>query len=137
MPFMLFILRIARFYNTRGYPYVNAVVVLLAGGSYVYALSSLVDVNLFYLFHYKHNLKFYELLFLNNTRRTVMNKNLFEEFPPVPTKDWMALIEKDLKGADFEKKLVFCESKGAKSISTTQINFSFLRKFSYIKSIIY
>lgn len=50
MPFMLFSLRIARVYNPRGYPYGNAVVVLLAGGSYVYAVSSLVDVNLFYLF---------------------------------------------------------------------------------------
>lgn len=29
-----------------------------------------------------------------------------EEFPPVSTAEWMAVVEKDLKGADFEKRLV-------------------------------
>lgn len=29
-----------------------------------------------------------------------------EEFPPVSTAEWMAAVEKDLKGADFEKRLV-------------------------------
>ena len=43
-----------------------------------------------------------------------MTKNLFEEFPPVSTKDWMVLIEKDLKGADFEKKLVWASPEGLK-----------------------
>jgi methylmalonyl-CoA mutase len=31
---------------------------------------------------------------------------LFEEFPPVSTEAWMSVVEKDLKGADFEKRLV-------------------------------
>jgi len=34
-------------------------------------------------------------------------KKLFSEFPPVSTSDWEAMIEKDLKGADYEKKLVW------------------------------
>ncbi len=34
-------------------------------------------------------------------------EKLFEEFPPVPTEDWIAEIQKDLKGADFDKKLVW------------------------------
>ncbi len=39
-------------------------------------------------------------------------KKLFSEFPPVSTSDWEALIEKDLKGADFEKKLVWKTREG-------------------------
>lgn len=34
-------------------------------------------------------------------------KKLFEEFPPVTTEQWEAVIEKDLKGADYNKKLVW------------------------------
>lgn len=34
-------------------------------------------------------------------------KRLFEEFPPVSTAEWMAAIEKDLKGASFEKALMW------------------------------
>ena len=30
-------------------------------------------------------------------------KRLFEEFPPVTTEEWEAVIEKDLKGADYNK----------------------------------
>jgi methylmalonyl-CoA mutase len=36
-----------------------------------------------------------------------MSDVLFGEFPPVSKQDWMSAIEKDLKGADFEKKLVW------------------------------
>lgn len=32
--------------------------------------------------------------------------NLADDFPPVPLADWLAVVEKDLKGAPFEKKLV-------------------------------
>ncbi len=39
-------------------------------------------------------------------------KKLFGEFPPVSTSDWEALIEKDLKGADYEKKLVWKTREG-------------------------
>jgi len=31
---------------------------------------------------------------------------LSDEFPPVPLSDWLAVVEKDLKGASFDKKLV-------------------------------
>jgi len=41
-------------------------------------------------------------------------KRLFEEFPPVSTEQWMAAIEKDLKGASFEKALMW---KGYEGIS--------------------
>ena len=33
-------------------------------------------------------------------------KKLFQEFPPVSREEWEALIQKDLKGADYQKKLV-------------------------------
>ena len=38
--------------------------------------------------------------------------HLREEFPPVPTADWEALIQADLKGADYEKKLVWRTEDG-------------------------
>ncbi|MCR5013261.1 MAG: methylmalonyl-CoA mutase subunit beta [Bacteroidales bacterium] len=39
-------------------------------------------------------------------------KRLFEEFPPVTTEQWEAVIEKDLKGADYNKKLVWKTAEG-------------------------
>ncbi|MBQ2446975.1 MAG: hypothetical protein II277_01040 [Bacteroidales bacterium] len=39
---------------------------------------------------------------------------LFSEFPPVSTEQWMEVITKDLKGADFEKKLVWKTNEGFK-----------------------
>lgn len=39
-------------------------------------------------------------------------KRLFEEFPPVSTQEWEAVIEKDLKGADYNKKLVYRTAEG-------------------------
>ena len=38
--------------------------------------------------------------------------NLFNEFPPVSTAEWMAKIEADLKGKDFEKTLVWKTNEG-------------------------
>jgi methylmalonyl-CoA mutase len=38
--------------------------------------------------------------------------NLAEEFPPVSTETWEAAILKDLKGADYEKKLVWRSDEG-------------------------
>ena len=38
--------------------------------------------------------------------------NLGEDFPPVPTAVWEAAIQKDLKGADYEKKLVWRSDEG-------------------------
>lgn len=39
-------------------------------------------------------------------------EKLFEQFPPVTTKDWMDKIHADLKGADFNKKLVWKTAEG-------------------------
>ncbi|MCR5646012.1 MAG: methylmalonyl-CoA mutase subunit beta [Bacteroidales bacterium] len=39
-------------------------------------------------------------------------EKLFEEFPPVTTQEWEAVIEKDLKGADYNKKLVWRTAEG-------------------------
>ena len=38
--------------------------------------------------------------------------HLLEDFPPVSTADWEALIRKDLKGADYEKRLVWRTEEG-------------------------
>lgn len=39
-------------------------------------------------------------------------KKLFEDFPVVSTEQWEAVIEKDLKGADYNKKLVWKTAEG-------------------------
>ena len=41
-------------------------------------------------------------------------KKLFNEFPPISTEEWENLILKDLKGADYEKKLVWKTDEGFK-----------------------
>lgn len=41
-------------------------------------------------------------------------EKLFSEFPPISTAEWMAAIEKDLKGADFDKTLVWETYEGIK-----------------------
>jgi methylmalonyl-CoA mutase len=38
--------------------------------------------------------------------------NLGQDFPPVPTAVWEATIQKDLKGADYEKRLVWRSDEG-------------------------
>ncbi|MDR3194490.1 MAG: methylmalonyl-CoA mutase small subunit [Tannerella sp.] len=43
---------------------------------------------------------------------TVLNEKLFSEFAPVSTEEWMAKITADLKGAPFEKKLVWKTGEG-------------------------
>jgi methylmalonyl-CoA mutase len=40
------------------------------------------------------------------------NQPLFSEFPPVTTQEWMDKITADLKGADFEKRLVWKTNEG-------------------------
>ncbi|MBQ1819868.1 MAG: methylmalonyl-CoA mutase small subunit, partial [Bacteroidales bacterium] len=40
------------------------------------------------------------------------DEKLFTEFPPVSTEQWEATINKDLKGADYEKKLVWRTDEG-------------------------
>ena len=41
-------------------------------------------------------------------------ENLFNEFPPVTTQQWEDVIKKDLKGADYEKKLIWKTNEGIK-----------------------
>ena len=40
------------------------------------------------------------------------NQKLFEEFPPTTTEEWLEVVTKDLKGADFDKRLVWKTSEG-------------------------
>jgi len=40
------------------------------------------------------------------------NQRLFDAFPPITNEEWRAKIEKDLKGADFDKKLVWRSKEG-------------------------
>jgi methylmalonyl-CoA mutase len=42
----------------------------------------------------------------------VKQEILFEQFPPVTTKEWMDRINSDLKGADFNKRLVWRTGEG-------------------------
>ncbi len=39
-------------------------------------------------------------------------EKLFYEFPPISTEKWMEVVNKDLKGADFEKRLVWKTQEG-------------------------
>ena len=39
-------------------------------------------------------------------------EKVFFEFPPTSTEEWMEVVKKDLKGADFEKKLVWKTQEG-------------------------
>ena len=39
-------------------------------------------------------------------------EHLLEEFPPVRTADWEAVIARDLKGADYEKRLIWRTEEG-------------------------
>ena len=41
-----------------------------------------------------------------------MNEKLFQEFPPISTNAWEDLIQKDLKGGDYDKKLVWKTREG-------------------------
>ena len=39
-------------------------------------------------------------------------EKLFDQFPPVSTAEWKAKVEADLKGAPFDKKLVWRTNEG-------------------------
>ena len=41
-----------------------------------------------------------------------MAEKLFAEFQPVPTSQWEEVINKDLKGADYDKRLVWKTMEG-------------------------
>jgi methylmalonyl-CoA mutase len=48
----------------------------------------------------------------NKTKQNLMAEKLFTEFPEVSTQTWEEVIIKDLKGADYEKKLVWRTMEG-------------------------
>lgn len=50
--------------------------------------------------------------FLNSYIMAEKYNKLFEEFPPVSSEDWKAKIVTDLKGADFDRKLVWRTNEG-------------------------
>src|SRR5690554_3672116 len=39
-------------------------------------------------------------------------EKLFTDFPPVTTDEWMEVVTRDLKGADFQKRLVWKTDEG-------------------------
>jgi methylmalonyl-CoA mutase len=45
-------------------------------------------------------------------RNMVQKERLFDQFPPVSTSEWLDKINTDLKGADFNKKLVWRTNEG-------------------------
>ena len=47
-------------------------------------------------------------------------EKLFSDFPAVSTEQWMEKITADLKGADFEKKLVWRTNEGFKVKGSTE-----------------
>lgn len=51
---------------------------------------------------------------MNDQENKITDKKLFGEFPPVSTVEWEELILKDLKGQDYEKKLVWHLHDGIK-----------------------
>ncbi|ASB48666.1 methylmalonyl-CoA mutase family protein [Alkalitalea saponilacus] len=61
------------------------------------------------------------------------NQPLFADFPPVSTQEWMDKITADLKGADFEKKLVWKTNEGF-SVQPFYREED-LDKFSYLSSL--
>lgn len=48
--------------------------------------------------------------------KTKTKKDLFEEFPPVSTEEWEKVITKDLKGADYKKKLRWDTGEGISAL---------------------
>jgi methylmalonyl-CoA mutase len=68
-------------------------------------------------------------------------EKLFSEFPPVSTQEWMEKVNVDLKGADFEKKLVWKTNEGfsvrpfyrAEDLEGLKITDSLPGEFPYIR----
>ncbi len=46
--------------------------------------------------------------------KDINSKKLFQEFPEVSTPEWEEIIKKDLKGADYERKLIWKTKEGIK-----------------------
>ncbi|MDR1981656.1 MAG: methylmalonyl-CoA mutase small subunit [Tannerellaceae bacterium] len=74
---------------------------------------------------------------------TDLKEKLFPEFPPIPTEEWMEKITADLKGAPFEKKLVWKTSEGfnvnpfyrAEDIEELRTTVSLPGEFPYVRGI--
>ena len=49
-------------------------------------------------------------------------EKLFSDFSPASTEQWMEKVTADLKGADFEKKLVWKTNEGFKSLKAVKEN---------------
>ena len=49
---------------------------------------------------------------MNQADKTASEKKLFTEFPPITIQEWEQLIHADLKGADYEKKLIWKTIEG-------------------------
>jgi methylmalonyl-CoA mutase len=49
---------------------------------------------------------------ISTLKRMVQKEKLFDQFPPVTTKEWMDKINGDLKGADFNKRLIWKTDEG-------------------------
>ena len=70
-----------------------------------------------------------------------LKEKLFTDFPPITTEEWMAKIMADLKGADFEKKLVWKTNEGFKvnpfyrseNIEGMKATESFPGEFPYVR----
>lgn len=56
----------------------------------------------------RHNLKTHNILY----NMAENNERLFDQFPPTSYDEWRAKVEVDLKGADFNKKLVWRTNEG-------------------------
>ncbi|MDR1681998.1 MAG: methylmalonyl-CoA mutase small subunit [Candidatus Symbiothrix sp.] len=73
---------------------------------------------------------------------SLSKEKLFSEFPPVSTEQWKDKIIADLKGADFEKKLVWKTNEGfsiqpfyrSEDIADLQITDSLPGKFPYVRA---
>ncbi|HBF87413.1 MAG TPA: methylmalonyl-CoA mutase small subunit [Bacteroidales bacterium] len=72
---------------------------------------------------------------------TDKSKSLFTDFPDISTQEWEELIVKDLKGADYDKKLVWKTLEGinvkpyyrAEHISNIEFTKSFPTDFPYVR----
>lgn len=70
-----------------------------------------------------------------------LKEKLFSEFPPISTEEWMAKITTDLKGAPFEKKLVWKTGEGfnvnpfyrAEDIEGMKTTMSLPGEFPYVR----
>jgi methylmalonyl-CoA mutase len=68
-------------------------------------------------------------------------QNLFKEFPPVSTEEWESVIKTDLRGADYDKKLIWKSQEGfsvkpyyrAEDLTNTTFHRSVAGDFPYLR----